>query len=343
MSSIKAVFSTVIASILVFPFNISAHHSVNAFFDLSDPITVEGTLTSVWWANPHVHLQMERITPDGATEVWEIESGGPTLLRRVGVTTDVVKVGERVTISGFPSTRNDNEMIGVIMELADGREMTMFATLASRFGQQVRSGVHITEDAAAVGEENASGIFRVWSFGRGPNQTNPEPAFTAAALAGRATYNPLTDDLALQCIPQGMPNVMDNPFPIEFVEGDGTIILRLEIWDIARTIHMNAAASDRARAATPLGYSTGHWEDNVLVVETTDIDFRYFDDYGTPQSAAMEVVERFALNNDESRLDYEVVMTDPETLLEPAVRYAHWAWVPGEELQAYDCTLEEED
>ena len=33
-------------------------------------------------------------------------------------------------------------------------------------------------------------------------------------------------------------------------------------------------------------------------------------------------------------------MTDPATLTEPAVRYGHWIWVPGEEIQQYDCTLE---
>ena len=42
-----------------------------------------------------------------------------------------------------------------------------------------------------------------------------------------------------------------------------------------------------------------------------------------------------------SRLDYEVVIVDPETLLEPLVLRWHWDWVPGEALQAYDCTLVE--
>jgi hypothetical protein len=74
----------------------------------------------------------------------------------------------------------------------------------------------------------------------------------------------------------------------------------------------------------------------------TDIDWRYFDDDGTPQSAEMEVVERFSLSDDETRLDYEVVMTDPQTLTEQAARYGHWVWVPGEELQACNCTLENE-
>lgn len=342
MKETSDVCCAVIASFLLLPFNLSAHHSVNAFYDLSDPIAVEGRLTSVSWANPHVHLQMERVGSDGTTEIWIVDSGGPTLLRRLGVTADLVEIGDRVTISGFPSKRNDHEMIGVSIGLPDGRVMPMFPTLAARFGHEVRSGVHITADAAAQGERTARGIFRVWTVGQKPDQWASEPAFTAAARAGQAAYDPLTDDLALQCIPPGMPVVMDNPFPIEFTEGVDTIVLQLEIWDIVRTIYMSTESADRARDASPLGYSVGRWEGNTLIVETTDIDWRYFDDDGTPQSAEMEVVERFSLSDDETRLDYEVVMTDPQTLTEQAARYGHWVWVPGEELQAYNCTLENE-
>jgi hypothetical protein len=36
----------------------------------------------------------------------------------------------------------------------------------------------------------------------------------------------------------------------------------------------------------------------VLVVETSDIDWIYFDDIGTPKTDAMEVVERFTLSED---------------------------------------------
>jgi hypothetical protein len=331
---------SVISLLLLLPLDLTAHHSVNAFYDVNDPIAVEGTLTSIRWANPHVKLRMERAGPDGGLRTWNVESGGPTLLRRLGVTADLIEIGDRVTISGYPSKHSDGEMIGVSIGLPDGREMPMFPTLASRFGHQLRSGVHITADAVAQSERTARGIFRVWTVGRDPTQAEFAPSFTAAALAGRAAYDPLTDDPALQCIPQGMPGVMDNPFPIEFAESDGAIILKLEIWDIVRRIQMSADSGDSPSGTSPLGYSVGRWEGDTLVVETTNIDWPYFDDEGTPQSGAMEVLERFSLSEDETRLDYEAVMTDSQTLTEPAVRYGHWVWVPGEQLQSYNCTLD---
>jgi len=47
------------------------------------------------------------------------------------------------------------------------------------------------------------------------------------------------------------------------------------------------------------------------------------------------------VSDDENRLDDDAIVTDPETLLEPAVLTWHWEWVPGEELQAYGCTLKD--
>ena len=75
---------------------VSAHHSVNSFFDLDTPIAIDGTLTSVRWANPHVRLTMESVGDDGEVENWQIESGGPTLLHRLGVTAELVDVGAAV-------------------------------------------------------------------------------------------------------------------------------------------------------------------------------------------------------------------------------------------------------
>ena len=41
------------------------------------------------------------------------------------------------------------------------------------------------------------------------------------------------------------------------------------------------------------------------------------------------MVERFSLSEDESRLDYEIVITEPQNLVEPAVWEGTWAWVPA--------------
>ena len=320
-------------------FSVTAHHSVGAFFDTSAPMAIEGTVRAASWRNPHAQLTIERDAGNGEIETWQVESGGPTLLRRVGVTADIVDPGDYVRISGYPSRVDGREMLGAAIELPDGRTVPMFPTLAARFGVQVQSGAHITGDAAQQSERAANGIFRVWTYGRVSDRPVAEAAYTTQAIARQRDYDPLVDDPALRCEPQGMPLIMDNPFPIQFTDQGDRIILELEIWDIVRTIHMTDAESAEAHLGTPLGYSMGYWDGDRLVVFTSDIDALYIDDAGTPQGDRVEVVERFSLSEDERRLDYEAVVTDPETLLEPIVLAWHWEWVPGEALQSYGCTL----
>ncbi|MDE0002320.1 MAG: DUF6152 family protein [Rhodospirillaceae bacterium] len=323
------------------PMAVRAHHAVGAFFDTSVPMTIDGIVTSMQWQNPHVLLTIESDSDGAGAQQWHVESGGPTLLRRLGVTAEIAAVGDRVSISGYPSRVDPREMIGVRIELADGRSLPMFPTLAARFGIQPQFGVHITEEAAEAGSRSASGIFRVWTYGRTSDRPVVEPAYTPQALAEQAQYDPLVDDPALRCIAAGMPLVMDNPFPIEFSDRGEEVLLELELWDIQRTIHMTDSANGEGHRGTPLGFSTGRWEGNTLEVTTTDIDWAIFDDAGTPQGRQVRSVERFTLSDDEQRLDYEVLITDPETLLEPLVLRWHWDWVPGEALQGYGCTLVE--
>ena len=340
MAAVKALCFLLVLGWLL-PMATRAHHAVGAFFDTAEPMTIEGVLTSMRWQNPHVLLTIESDAGGAGSELWHVESGGPTLLRRLGVTAGIAAVGDRVAISGYPSRVHPQEMIGVSIDLPDGRSLPMFPTLAARFGHQPQFGVHITEEAAEAGTREAQGIFRVWTYGRTSDRPVVEPAYTPQALAGQAQYDPLVDDPALRCIAAGMPLVMDNPFPIEFRDHGNEILLELELWDIDRTIRMTDAGNGGDQPGTPLGFSTGRWEGNSLVVTTTDIDWGYFDDAGTPQSRQIQSVERFTLSEDESRLDYEVVIIDSETLLEPLVLRWHWDWVPGEALQAYGCTLVE--
>ena len=92
--------------------------------------------------------------------------------------------------------------------------------------------------------------------------------------------------------------------------------------------------------SSPLGYSIGRWEGETLIVETAQIDFPYLDDAGTPMSADVEMAERFTLSENGTRLDYEVTVTDPLNLAEPAVEDAAWRWVPGTEISPYECIPE---
>ena len=131
---------------------------------------------------------------------------------------------------------------------------------------------------------------------------------------------------------------MLNPFPIEFIEGDGVILLRTEEWDVERTIHMDPSAELPAESSH-LGFSAGRWEGNTLVVDTSRINWLYYDDRGTPQSPDVQVAERFTLSNDETRLDYVQTAIDPANFREALVDEFFWVWVPGQEVMPYECAL----
>ena len=166
---------------------------------------------------------------------------------------------------------------------------------------------------------------------------------TAAAEAARAGWDPAGDDPRLRCVAPGMVDAMASPYPIALAqEGDEVVVIRMEEWDGVRRVHMNAAQDD-GTVATPMGRSVGHWEGNTLVVSTDRISWPYFDNEGTPQSEAVEIVERFMLSDDERSLSWEAVITDPVYLTEPAVVRQGFEWASGEEIMEFDCVLPEDE
>lgn len=290
----------------------------------------------VRWQNPHI---ISTVRTD-AGERWRIEAAAINTLERQGVSRDALTEGERVHVIGAASRRGRQEMFGALATFADGREITLAGGIAVELGLLERG--LLTDDDAAAEVDSAGGIFRVWSRAYPEGYPLPPPEglpFTAAALAAQAEWDPLVDDTGLSCIPQGMPGVIVNPYPIQFIERDGDIELRIEEWDTVRTIHMSGDV-EPAERATPLGYSVGRWEDETLVVETTKISWPYYDDIGTPQTEAMVVEERFTPSTDSTRLDYTQTAFDPVTFTAPAVLSGYFWQVTGDEIKPFECERE---
>jgi hypothetical protein len=136
-------------------------------------------------------------------------------------------------------------------------------------------------------------------------------------LAAVAAWDEFKDNPLLDFTAPGMPSLMSNPYPMEFIQRDASIELLFEEFDAVRTIHMKDASDPPDIPASNLGYSVGHWEGETLVVSTTRIDWPYFNRVGVPRSEAVEVIERFTPVEDEARMDYHLTVTDPATLVEP--------------------------
>jgi len=306
----------------------AAHHST-AFYT-NEVVELEGAFVRIDWINPHVRFVLRTVDAGGGEKLWQLEASAISALQRRGVTRELFQVGDRVTIAAHPSSRDASQLQLTNVLLPDGREASLWLDSSPRFNDSVISGSESVVDAA---RENR-GLFRVWSVPR-PIPVTIKGAFTPAAIAARASFD-LLDNFATRCGPQGMPAVMFGPLPFELSDRGTTILLRGEIYDTVRTIHMDRSEPPAAEPTSILGYSVGKWEDGALVVTTTRIDWPYFDNSGTPQSNAAEIVERYTLSADQTRLDFHVTIKDPVNLMEAAVADGHWLAL-GASLQPFDC------
>jgi hypothetical protein len=325
----------------------AAHHSFFGRFDTQTLVELEGEVTEVLWRNPHAYFSLRA---DGV--VWEIETSSLTVLKRMGIDEATIRVGDRIRIAANPPAGAKKEMYARHVLLPDGRELLLNVGLAPRWAGRDRA---VGDESLLMAREGDGsrpelGIFRVWSHTRTIARLFPEVVdarvdihtypLTAAARAQLAEFDRSTDNPTANCVPKGMPTIMEAPYPIEFVrEGNGDILLKLEEYDLTRLIYMRADVTRELPQPSPLGFSVGRFDGNALVVTTTRISWPFFSQLGIRQSPAVEIVERFTPSDDGSRLDYEMTVTDPATFTRPVVLRQYWLWLPTVTLLPYECTV----
>jgi hypothetical protein len=324
------------------PLSATAHHSMSEF-NRGVVTEVEGVVSRVSWKNPHIMLEVTSTDRNGANSVWHLEGGAVSAQRRRGLTGDRLAVGDKVRVAGWPSTRRDRYLQVNHVLLADGVELLVGGVREPRWSKTTAGGAAVagtTKTAAALGDS----LFRVWSQG------TPAWFFTGrsnyqlnrSAAAAVAKWDDITDNPLTRCVAPGMPALMGNPYPMEFVQVGRDIELRFEEFDARRKIHMGAGVARPADVPrSPLGYSVGRWDGKTLVVDTSRINWPYFDRAGAPQTQNVAINERFTVVQDGSRLDYVMTVNEPATLVKPFVWNAYFVWNPGEAINPYECTLEE--
>jgi hypothetical protein len=102
-----------------------AHHSFQAEYDQSKPLTLVGKITRVVTENPHGWIFLEVKNANGKTITWQLETPGPALLNQNGfsrnVFEDLVATGEMVTVAAYGARDESKHAWAGGLTRADGR------------------------------------------------------------------------------------------------------------------------------------------------------------------------------------------------------------------------------
>lgn len=323
----------------------SAHHS-HSSIDRNKPIMLEGTIAEYMWRMPHVYVLID-VEENGETVRYTVETLNPPSLAKAGWTMDSFAAGDRVVMAGNHDRDPDRPYASLDWMQKQGGPK-MFAAVRDLNAYLDEQQVARAEEREAVAVEPATAFpdGNFWSRvsptgGRfAPYRSPPKDwPYTAKARAlvdqFHESQNPINE-----CKIVGPPRAMLMPMAYTFRrDGDDRILIDRDLWDQPRIVHLDPNAPVTPR--NPWGHSVGHFEGDVLVVETTNFSAnRWGLRIGVDSSEQKHLVERFWLSDDGLMLHLEFTVTDPEYLTRPMTMTHQWAKVAPVDLMKVECSEE---
>ena len=142
------------------------------------------------------------------------------------------------------------------------------------------------------------------------------------------------------CLPPGGPRALGTPYPAEFIQQDGRIVIIFEggahVW---REIHMDGRPLPDPEELVPtyFGYSVGRWEGDTLVIDTAGFNEKTWLNFGGYMHTDELRTEERITRPDRNTLHYEATITDPGAYTEPWTIAWDTEWAEGQELAEYIC------
>jgi len=119
----KFLAAAALASLIAAAVPAWAHHSFAAEFDISKPVKLEGTVTSMEWINPHSWIHLDVKGPDGKVVSWMVEGGSPNILLRRGFTKKSLEPGTVIVVDGYQAKNGENRANGANITFTDGKRL----------------------------------------------------------------------------------------------------------------------------------------------------------------------------------------------------------------------------
>jgi hypothetical protein len=348
-----------------------AHHSIAAKFDSARPLTLNGTVTDVDWANPHAHVFVNVTEPGGRTTNWAIELESRVDLQRNGWTRNSLRPGDLVVVNGMAARDGSkqiwsNSMVVAatgkpVFTVSNGANVPSSSASAAakpsprwpdgqpRLGALPPetgywanpSAVTLFETGVSI-QADANGLLRNIADAAKVAPFQP----WARDLYVYRQRNFLKDDpMFVNCLPPGGPRQFLNRYGIQFIEhrdrqrifvlmGGGNRNWRL-IYTDGRAQRGQLQGDDD----NPLYYgrAVARWEGDTLVVDTKGFNERFwFSNGGLPHTDKLHLVERIS-RPDFNTLKYDVTIDDPGAYTRTWAASWTLRWIPDQDMPEYFC------
>jgi hypothetical protein len=163
--------------------------------------------------------------------------------------------------------------------------------------------------------------------------------------AYRALVEPTGDTPGGHCLGTGMPGSMlgSGGYPMEIIARPNQITIIYEAHNEVRRVYLaDRIVPEPDRLPGRNGHSSGRWEGDTLVVETTHLIEQVDQRYAHGDQA--RITERYHLTKGtrgERVLVAEMTLTDPAFYTQPVTAVKRWTEVPNGHLLPYECAEEE--
>jgi hypothetical protein len=151
------------------------------------------------------------------------------------------------------------------------------------------------------------------------------------------------EDQPAHCLPQGVPRINAAPAPWKVVQTPGFIVIVYEAFNLWRQIFLDGRELAEDAPSTWLGYSTGKWDGDTLVVDTRGFNGKaWIDQLGKPSSETLHVTERFR-RKDFGHMDIQITIDDPKVFTKPWTVTEQVRLLPDTELMEAICNENNRD
>jgi hypothetical protein len=171
----------------------------------------------------------------------------------------------------------------------------------------------------------------------------PFQPWAKAVYESRRDGSQARDDPPASCLPQGVPRLGAAPAPWKIVQAPGFLVILYEAFNLWRQVFLDGRQLRPDANPTWLGYSTGRWEGDTLVVDTRGFNGKaWLDQTGRPTTDAPHVVERF-MRRDFGHMRIEVTIDDPKAYTRPWTVTEDVRLLPGGEPLEFICNENNRD